>query len=310
MEMQTPQPKTDKREYTFMIIPHRGTQVYSWSIPIKIIKKIGTMLACCLCIFTLIMSYQGYKSYKLLKDSAELADLRANRAAQEQKLNDLAKAAGDIQKQINEIDKLEMEVKKALGENGSTQVSRSGVDRGNKDIGNGKGGPASLSSDVLMVQIGNLKNELDKKQDNLKELRELLDVRNQRARATPSIWPTDGSITSRFGYRSSPWGIGSTYHNGLDIANAEGSPIYATADGVVTMSEWNGGYGRYIEIDHGYGIVTAYGHNSQNLVTPGERVKRGQVIGYVGNTGNSTGAHCHYEVRINGQEVDPTRFIM
>ena len=79
---------------------------------------------------------------------------------------------------------------------------------------------------------------------------------------------------------------------------------------MVVISEWYGGYGRYIEIDHGYGVKTAYGHNSENVVNVGDHVKRGQLIGYVGNTGNSTGPHCHYEVRIEGQEVDPTRFLM
>ncbi len=311
MEMPTPQVKEDKREYTFMIIPHRGSKVYSWSIPINTIKKYGRIVACCVAVLGVAFGYQGYKSYMMYKDASELAQLRASKATQDEKINQLSQAALDVQKQINEIDKLESEVKKALAESGNTQVSRSGVDRGERsEIGDGKGGPAKLNVDVLNVQIENLKVELNRKSASLQDLRDLLEQRNARAAATPSIWPTDGSITSRFGHRSSPWGIGSTYHNGVDIANYHGAPIYATADGVVVISEWYGGYGRYIEIDHGYGVKTAYGHNSENVVNVGDHVKRGQLIGYVGNTGNSTGPHCHYEVRIEGQEVDPTRFLM
>lgn len=310
MEMPEQRPKVDKREYTFMIIPHRGEKVYSWSIQIGTLKTAAKVLVCCIGLFVVGLGYQSYNAYKISKDAQELQSLRANRDIQEQKLHELAKEANAVQKQINEIDKLESEVKKALADPEGGAPSRGAADRPRTiDVGNGQGGPEALSADVLMTQVANLKSELNNKKTSLQSLRERLEARNTRLMATPSIWPTDGTITSRFGYRSSPWGIGSTYHEGIDIASSYGEPIYATADGVVTMSEWNGGYGRYVEIDHGYGLSTAYGHNSQNVVSAGEHVRRGQLIAYVGNSGNSTGPHCHYEVRLNGQQIDPTRFL-
>ena len=127
---------------------------------------------------------------------------------------------------------------------------------------------------------------------------------------TPDIWPVKGEISSYFGYRSSPGGgIGSTYHEGMDIAGDYGLPIEATASGTVTQAGWVGGYGNLVEIKHPGGLVTRYGHNSGILVTVGQHVDQGSVIAIMGSTGNSTGPHCHYEVRVNGTAVDPLYFL-
>ena len=99
-------------------------------------------------------------------------------------------------------------------------------------------------------------------------------------------------------------------HAGIDLAGAIGTPIYATADGVVGRSEWNsGGYGNLVELDHGHGIQTRYGHLSKSMVTAGQRVKRGDMIALMGSTGRSTGSHLHYEVRIDGKAVNPVPFM-
>ncbi len=129
------------------------------------------------------------------------------------------------------------------------------------------------------------------------------------ASTTPDIWPVRGSISSTYGFRESPGGIGSTYHEGIDIAANYGVPVAATASGVVTQATWVDGYGYLVEIKHEGGVVTRYGHNSALLVTPGQEVEQGTAIALVGSTGNSTGPHCHYEVRINGSAVDPIYFL-
>lgn len=127
---------------------------------------------------------------------------------------------------------------------------------------------------------------------------------------TPSIWPTDGSVTSGFGWRASPWGGGNEMHPGIDIASNIGTPVVATADGTVVQSGWQEGYGNMVQIDHGGGVATIYGHNSQIAVSTGQQVKKGQIICYSGNTGISTGPHVHYEVRVNGVAVDPIRYLV
>lgn len=126
---------------------------------------------------------------------------------------------------------------------------------------------------------------------------------------TPDIWPVSGVVSSHFGFRVSPGGIGSTYHEGLDIASSYGNPVHATANGRITQAGWVNGYGYLVEIDHGNGIKTRYGHNSALLVSVGDEVVQGQTISLIGSTGNSTGPHCHYEVRVNGEAVDPTLFL-
>ena len=126
---------------------------------------------------------------------------------------------------------------------------------------------------------------------------------------TPNIWPVAGSISSYYGYRTSPGGIGSTFHEGVDIAGDYGTPISATAAGTVTQAGWVGGYGYLVEVKHADGIVTRYGHNSAVLVYEGQHVDQGSMIALMGSTGNSTGPHCHYEVRIHAEAVDPMYFL-
>ena len=122
----------------------------------------------------------------------------------------------------------------------------------------------------------------------------------------PSIWPTTGVVSSPYGLR---WG-GTDFHPGMDIANDMGTPIVATADGVVEYAGWNsGGYGNMVDINHGNGIMTRYGHASQVVVRAGEHVKRGQLIAYMGSTGFSTGPHVHYEVHVNGNRVNPISYL-
>ena len=122
----------------------------------------------------------------------------------------------------------------------------------------------------------------------------------------PSIWPTTGVVSSPYGLR---WG-GTDFHPGMDIANDMGTPIVATADGVVEYAGWNsGGYGNMVDINHGNGIMTRYGHASQVVVSVGQHVKRGQLIAYMGSTGFSTGPHVHYEVHVNGNRVNPISYL-
>ena len=130
--------------------------------------------------------------------------------------------------------------------------------------------------------------------------------------AIPSDKPVrmDVEFTSGFGVRSDPFRHGAAMHPGIDLAGSYGTPIYATADGTVLRAGWNsGGYGNLVEVDHGRGITTRYGHMSAILVSPGQHVVRGQQVGRMGSTGRSTGNHLHYEVRIDGRAVNPIPFM-
>lgn len=142
------------------------------------------------------------------------------------------------------------------------------------------------------------------------ELWEQLQDRSSLLAATPSIKPVRGWYTSRFGYRVSPYTDAPMMHEGLDIAANPGTPVSAPAEGIVSFVGYDSGYGKLIILDHGYGVETRYGHNSQVFVSAGQKVKLGDRISAVGTTGRSTGPHLHYEVRVNGEPVDPEKYIL
>ena len=128
--------------------------------------------------------------------------------------------------------------------------------------------------------------------------------------AVPSIKPVESMrMTSQYGYRTDPFQGRRKNHKGLDIAGPIGTPIYATADGIIGRAQWVSGYGKYVEIEHGNAIQTRYGHLSAMNVYSGQRVRKGDIIGFMGSTGRSTGSHLHYEVRIAGEPVNPTSFL-
>ena len=130
-----------------------------------------------------------------------------------------------------------------------------------------------------------------------------------KANSAPNLWPVEGQVTGSFGERIDPFNGEGAFHSGVDIGSSYGHPILAPADGLVTVTDTMGGYGKTIMIDHGNGISTRYGHLSGYAVTAGQRVQRGDVIGYVGESGRSTGPHLHYEVRINDTPVNPYKYL-
>lgn len=149
----------------------------------------------------------------------------------------------------------------------------------------------------------------DQEQDFTSLLGQLHEKKNLLA-CTPSIRPAKGWISSRFGYRISPFTGRRELHAAYDIANRDGSPIISPADGVVTFTGKKGAYGKLLIIDHGYGLVTRYGHLKSFDIKKGAKVKRGEKIAKMGNTGRSTGPHVHYEVRLNGVPVNPEKYIL
>jgi murein DD-endopeptidase MepM/ murein hydrolase activator NlpD len=163
---------------------------------------------------------------------------------------------------------------------------------------------------TLVVRIDKAVKETQLREQSVLELWESLSERQSIINSTPNIKPAKGWLTSRFGYRVSPFTGRPTMHAGLDIAAAPGSPVYAPADGVVSFAGYDESYGKLVSIDHGYGVITRFGHNSQLYVQVGQKISRWDVISAVGNTGRSTGPHLHYEVRVNGTPVDPINYVL
>jgi murein DD-endopeptidase MepM/ murein hydrolase activator NlpD len=157
--------------------------------------------------------------------------------------------------------------------------------------------------------FGLLRTLLEGLESRLHVVSRSVDRRNALAAATPSIWPAQGWLSSTMGHRVDPINGGDDFHAGLDIAAERGQPVYATAAGTVTHVGSQGGYGNLIVLDHGFGLETRYGHLLNYAVKNGAHVKRGDVIGHVGNTGRSTGYHLHYEVLANGKLLNPLQLL-
>lgn len=165
----------------------------------------------------------------------------------------------------------------------------------------------------IVETINNLTNRINAQERSYNEIAEFIKNKEELLASTPAIQPVSNSdlkrIASGFGYRIDPVYKTVKYHNGLDFSAPQGTPIYATANGTVRVAANLGsGYGNHVIINHGYGYETLYGHMFRIKVKPGQRVKRGEVIGWVGSTGKSTGPHCHYEVHKNGRHLDPVYF--
>lgn len=189
-------------------------------------------------------------------------------------------------------------------------------------FGVGGSAPEDLAPDIDLIQshvplmkkmheqINQLEDASQKQATSFSNLLGKLAEQKNVLSHTPAIRPTQGWITSTFAYRQSPFTGKREFHKGLDIANKQGCPIVATADGVVSFAGENGSLGQTVVVDHGYGFVTRYAHVQKGLKKRGERVQRGETIALMGNTGRSTGPHLHYEVRLNGVPVNPQKYIL
>jgi murein DD-endopeptidase MepM/ murein hydrolase activator NlpD len=157
--------------------------------------------------------------------------------------------------------------------------------------------------------FGVLKDLLQRLENRLRNVRRDVEQREALASATPSIWPAHGWLTGTFGGRSDPFTGEPGFHQGIDISTEKGQPVYATADGVVESASYTGDYGNLIQLRHEFGLTTRYGHLSAFAAKPGQQVRRGEIVGYVGSTGRSTGAHLHYEIFANGKLINPLQLL-
>jgi murein DD-endopeptidase MepM/ murein hydrolase activator NlpD len=178
-------------------------------------------------------------------------------------------------------------------------------------MGGGLGATPALLGNIFTPDLtfGVLSDLLGTMASRLDIMRTGVQRRQALAAATPSIWPVPGWLSSPYGNRRDPFTGGADFHPGLDISADYGQPVKATADGTILVAERSGSYGNLVEIDHGYGIVTRYGHLSRFGAVAGQQVHRGDVIGYVGSTGRSTSAHLHYEILLNGKLTNPLKLL-
>ena len=165
------------------------------------------------------------------------------------------------------------------------------------------------TSDSGSIDMESLKEQIKATMERTGEIKDYLSQQRDLFLSTPKGWPVSGNTSSPYGYRVHPKTGIRDFHSGMDIAAAPGLPVKATADGIVSYAGWSGGSGNLVALEHGAGFSTFYAHNKSVAVTVGQRVKRGDIISFVGSTGNSTGPHLHYEIWRDGKALDPSIFI-
>lgn len=295
--------KSRNESVTLMMIPHDAGKTYS----LRLSRRVFVSL------ILLWLGTIGVASYILTRHINYELTKRANIQLTEknsyfaQKLSSTNEAFQRVAKMEAELRvMLKMKTKKALleytGEGGPTTADQAALMRALSSR------PA-LTMGEFDESLDYLNKSAQVRLESYRELKKYVTTQRSLLASRPTAWPIRGWITSRFGYRVSPFFEGTTFHQGIDVANEEGSSIKAPADGVVIFNGWQGSYGKLIVLDHGYGYSTRFGHLDRSLVNIGQRVKRGQVIGFLGNTGRSTAPHLHYEIRLNGVPLNPLKYL-
>ena len=235
--------------------------------------------------------------------------LAAENSQQKTKISEYEASISNLEKRIKDLDEYRKKINLLAGVRSQDELKEVGAGGRSYTPPDGQ----SLPGAPPVLTPGNLK-AVELKADDVKRNLEKLAgfFQNQAAllSTTPTIYPTTGLLTSYFGTRPDPWTGKQQFHYGLDIAAAMGNAVVATADGIVIAMNNDRMMGRSVQINHGLGVVTVYGHLSEFRTRIGQKVKRGDVIGLVGNSGRALGPHVHYEVRVNGMTVNPIMYIM
>ncbi|HHV62984.1 MAG TPA: peptidoglycan DD-metalloendopeptidase family protein [Firmicutes bacterium] len=260
--------------------------------------------------------------HQLTRENSRLKRLHEEQARE---IAELAERARRLEERFQDLDALSRDISSIIKQAGGTRVGRI-ASRGGEGAREGRGSPdvssrevvpgagggeetASFSLDETASTLTTLEEAFSDAEKELQALKRSAEAYRDMNARKPSLWPVRGRISSSFGSRRHPVTGVYHHHTGIDIATATGTPVRATAKGVVSYAGWQGGYGLVVIINHGGGITTVYGHNSRLVVHAGQQVAKGQVIAYSGCTGTSTGPHVHYEVRLGGKPVDPRRYM-
>ncbi len=204
---------------------------------------------------------------------------------------------------------MQMKTRKAIVESDKAMGGPTPMDR-TALLGMLTGSRPSLRVEDMQSQLADVRQTRDAVISNYSQISDYIKDQRELFHSTPMGWPVSGRVTSGYGQRRDPFEQAEgEFHHGIDIANSLGTPVKVTADGIVRIASWQGGYGRLVVVDHPRGFRTYYGHNSKLLVKPGDHVKRGQVISLMGTSGHSTGYHLHYEFWQNGSVVNPMKFV-
>jgi murein DD-endopeptidase MepM/ murein hydrolase activator NlpD len=287
----------DKKHSTIIFVPHARAKFRKVRISHRALFSAVSLITSSLCLST-FFSVQYFAS---ISRTHELSRLKSENRDLQQANAQFSKSIDSLRSQLRSVEEKTRKLAIIAGVSPLDEANQGGVGgvRQNEE----QGSPYGDEIDKMAFRSRRLETDLS-------VLEQKLVAQYQLLSSTPSIAPVRGILTDGFGGRSDPFTGEPGNHNAVDISSAVGQPVRAPADGIVVKAEWANGYGNVIYLSHGYGYSTRYGHLSGYNVKPGQRVKRGDIIGFVGSTGRSTGPHLHYEVRMNGNPVNPLEYVL
>jgi murein DD-endopeptidase MepM/ murein hydrolase activator NlpD len=315
-----------KKAYTILIFSQKAAEVKRFILS-PLALKIGICLLALVVVVGGVIVYD-YVVYK--QKVTELKSLRAEAEAQQEEIRSFQEKITVLEEQLNKLQEMGKQVEKDLKEVTELQKEKKNVVvpakkknsqvRKKTEVVQEASKPAEEKVSLLEQErprlvnrlhsdLGELQKKAFQREQNLKELWEFLQNQKSVLLATPSLWPVIGRISSLFGESRASSSGEARAHKGIDICAPQGTPVMAATDGVVSFAGTESEYGRLIVIDHGHSFSTVYGHLAKIQSRAGEKVVKGQVIGTVGLSGNTTGPHLHFEVRLNNNPVNPARFM-
>jgi len=296
-----------KKHLSLIVIPHTKTSHRTFSFSKRMVRLVlGAGIGLALVLTGITVDY-----VRMRLSNKSYQALRAENSKQKNQLREYESKVNFLEGKINAFQEYAGKLNIFAGVKSPDMLTNPGVG------GPSAGSEPESAAQSLPGQLSSLQNiqTLSRKAEDIEKNLGMLVTHFEQIQAQfatrPSILPTNGYRSSGFGWRMDPFNSGvRDYHYGLDVATAYGNPVVATADGSILRVGFDGGFGNNVIINHGNGITTMYGHLSKTLVRPGQKVKRGDVIGQVGHSGRAMGDHVHYEVRINGTAVNPHNYIL
>jgi len=287
-----------EQKFSIIVIPDGSHQVRRFRLGTRGLKLTAGVVA----VFLLGVVWLTFDYCRTTLDRGELQHLRAANGSQQELIRSLSVDLENLRREMVILAQNDAKVRLMAELTGPAPGTPVGL-----------GGPTEVDAadelSGLQQHIDQIRRDIDLRRQSLEEIQSFFNDQSSLLAAKPTGWPTKGWVTSGFGRRLSPFTGRRKMHHGYDIAARTGTPVLATANGVVSKVASLPDYGKIVVLDHGYGYQTYYAHNSKVLVKVGQRIQRGEKIAAVGNTGRSTGSHLHYEVRLNGVPVNPKRYL-
>lgn len=300
-------PKT--QVFTVIVVSDHSQAIRKFRVPRQWLRKAAYAGGAVAVIGLLTVGHY----FALLGASSENSVLKEENAQLRSQILLVQEKVAHISSTLDRVERFDAKLRSAVTQLQDPERNLAIGPVGNSDVVAAIPGPAPAAEaniSALPGKLSSLESEAARQEQSLRELQEYFDDQRSQLASTPSIWPARGWVTSDFGTRIDPYTAERKMHQGMDIATPHGQSVYTPSDGSVVFIGTEGGYGKVLVVDHGYGVKTRYGHLSEIFVRLGSRVKRGDKVAAVGNTGRSTGPHLHYEVRVNGIPENPRKFIL